>query len=161
MLQEVKIDNLEPISPPGDIAFWPPQPGWYVVLVILLLLFGYGIFRYTQFRKRNAYRKKALFELERLGTAPFTGDSVSELNHLLKATALQRYPRKQVAGLTGKSWLNFLDNTVSGTHFSESPNTILENVSFTSKQATELTANQWENLVSMSAIWIKKHKVGK
>ncbi len=161
MIQEVQIDGLEPISPPEAVSFWPPQPGWYVVIALLLVLILFGIYRYIQYKRRNAYRKRALMELAKLESAPISHSLVSDLNHLLKATALAGYPRNQVADLTGRAWLEFLDHTAEGTSFTEEPNTILGDVSFSKKEFIHLSDDQWKVLVSNTALWIRKHRPSK
>ena len=158
MVQDVQITNLEPITPPEPVAFWPPQPGWYVVLVLLLILFGYGLYRYTQYKKRNAYRKRALQELEKLSAKTFERGMISDLNTLLKVTALKGYPRNMVAELTGAEWLDFLESTEPKLKFSERPGILLATASYEPPGEIEVDINDWNNLIHMSKTWIKSHK---
>lgn len=158
MIQDIKVNNLEPISPPEPVAFWPPQPGWYVVIAILLLLLIYGIYKYVQYKKRNAYRKRALAELENLNKHNPDQTLLADLNALLKVTALKGYPRHLVAELTGMPWLEFLERTEPRSKFSKAPGTLLVEASFTRPDRLNVDQNEWNELIRMSHDWIKSHK---
>lgn len=158
ILQDVKVDNLEPITPPEPVSFWPPQPGWYVVIGLLIVLLVYGIYRFVLHKKRNAYRKRALSELEKLNSRKPDRELIADLNTLLKLTALKGYPRTRVAGLTGTSWLEFLEQTGPKSKFSQSPGTLLTQASFVKTDQLELEQNDWAELIRMSRVWITSHK---
>lgn len=157
-MQEEILQNLEPIIAPEPVAFWPLQPGWYVVIAILLALLGYGIYRYIQYKKKNAYRKRALQELNNIREQTFKKELIVQVNELLKVTALYGYPRNEVAGLTGLKWLNFLEATETKSKFSQSPGTLLAQASYMSLNKLEVSDEEWQNLVLMSKQWIKSHK---
>lgn len=158
MIQDIKVNNLEPISAPETVSFWPPQPGWYVVIAVLVVLFIYGIYRYIQYKKRNAYRKRALLELEKLNKRKPDQSLLANLNALLKVTALKGYPRDMVAELTGIPWLEFLERTEPKLKFSSAPGTLLVEASFLKPEQLKVDQNDWNELIRMSHDWIKSHK---
>ena len=157
-MQDIKVNNLEPITAPEPVSFWPPQPGWYVVIAILVVLLIYGIYRYIQHKRRNAYRKRALQELDKLSTRPVDQALLADLNALLKVTALKGYPRNMVADLTGTPWLEFLDRTDSKSEFKDAPGNLLAKASFVQADNLQLNQNDWNELIRMSQGWIKSHK---
>ena len=65
-MQERMLQNLEPIIEPDPIAFWPPQPGWYVVAIILLGLAILGVIKWMAYKRKNEYRNWALQELQKI-----------------------------------------------------------------------------------------------
>ena len=85
-------DIVEPM--PGSI-WWPPEPGWWFLLVIVLAVCLWRFMRRIKNRHADAYRREALSELERL-------EDITRLPELLKRTALVAYPRKTVASLAGE-----------------------------------------------------------
>lgn len=159
-MQQSSTSNLEPILKPEEVSFWPPQPGWYVVIAILLVLIGYGIYRYIQYKKKNAYRKRALLELKKIREESFKKELVFKLNELLKITALKGFTRIEVAHLSGNQWVNFLENKLPETKFSEAPGSLLASASFITLDKLHVNAEEWNNLLKMSEQWIKKHKSG-
>lgn len=109
---------LHPLREPGPIGWWPPAPGWWLLLGLLLLalaaLAWWALRRY----RANAYRRRALQQLEAI-YAEFhqTGDRarcLQDVNALLKSVALHAYPRRRVAAASGAAWLAFLNDTGRG-----------------------------------------------
>ncbi|MDH5445618.1 MAG: DUF4381 domain-containing protein [Gammaproteobacteria bacterium] len=104
--------QLRDIHLPDGISWWPPAPGWWLVLLLLIITIGLGIFfhRYRQTRKLH---KAARQELEKIKHA-YEQDSdpqvlIRSLSIWLRRVCLSIYPRTDVAGLTGKQWLELLD----------------------------------------------------
>ena len=156
-MQETNIDQLAPVIPPEAVSFWPPQPGWYVLLFLILILIGFGIFKYVNYKRKNSYRLLAIKEIDNLSSKDPSIAELDLLNTILKATALQGYPRSVVASLHGEEWLNFLDSKATGSNFNEVGD-ILVNSSFHKAETLEIKSQQWTNLLAMSKYWIKKHK---
>lgn len=108
-------EELRDIHLPPDIVWWPPAPGWWVVLalaVIALSLLIYYLFsRRTPARRVQGSLPSAVAELDRIEHA-YRHDPralVCELSVLLRRVAISLYGRQAVAGLTGDDWLQLLD----------------------------------------------------
>ena len=103
--------NADPLAKLADIinpnvpSNWPPAPIYWVLLFIVLALLG-GIFWY--FNKQRKVWKKEKNILRQLQQLIHKEASFIQLNQLLKAVALQHFPRPQVASLHGKAWFTFL-----------------------------------------------------
>ena len=106
---------LKPLHLPAAISAWPPAPGWYaVVFLILLLIAAVAIWRCRQHQQQR-YWRLAMHKLQQLKSQPPVAATVADLAYLLKQMAMIYFPTQQPAKLTGQSWLRFLDET---THFS-------------------------------------------
>ena len=112
---------LRDLHLPDAIGWWPLAPGWWGVIVLLLIGVGWLLQKAWQRRRFNAPRRYALRELERAeaeylkhGSAVTLGRQVSEL---LRRTMLAYAPRHEVAGLTGESWLKWLDQGMPVPYF--------------------------------------------
>jgi hypothetical protein len=108
--------NLHPLRLPVQIGWWPPAPGWWLLLLaglVALTALGYLIRRRY---KRNAYRRRALLQLQALETQyvaqPDAGHHLSQINALLKSVALLAYPRTSVAAHYGGNWRAFLNRSL-------------------------------------------------
>jgi hypothetical protein len=120
---------LRDIHLPGGVSWWPPAPGWWLSLALLLgaaaVLWYWR--RYGSAR-RSLYRQ-TLQELERIenrfGQKDNERQVLENLSVLLRRVAVSRHPRTQVASLTGRRWLEFLDSVSGGTGFSGGPGRIL------------------------------------
>jgi len=99
------LDNLRPLALPAPVSWFPPQPGWWILLGALAAFAALGIWRLVQAYRADAYRRAALAELQMLAQEQ---NIAAPLTTLLKRTALAAYPREDVAGLTGAAWQRFL-----------------------------------------------------
>ncbi|AZZ75927.1 MULTISPECIES: DUF4381 domain-containing protein [Pseudomonas] len=118
------LEQLQPLISPPPIAFWPPAPGWWLLLLLLPLL-GFAVWRLRRFiplKKRPIVRAEqpldpvriaALAELAQM-PKPYDGAPagawLQQLNGLLKRLCRNHYPYSQSHTLNGRKWLAFLDN---------------------------------------------------
>lgn len=119
---------LRDIHLPDPLSWWPPAPGWWLLLTLLVaiaLLGGYLLHRY----RRNALQRAAQQALHRIGEDyRQSGDArvlAQQLSILLRRVSLSCYPRRQVAGLTGRAWLSLLDRTLPGDEFQQGAGRVL------------------------------------
>jgi len=103
------LSKLRDIHLPTAVSWWPPAPGWWALPALLLIAAGVG---YVVLRRRRhrRWRDSALTELARLRDAA-PERQVREVSVLLRRVAISRFPRHNVAALTGEAWLAFLDRT--------------------------------------------------
>ena len=117
------LDQLQPLIAPPAIGFWPPAPGWWLLLLVIPLL-GWGLWslrhllptRHPVARAEqplDPLRIAALAELA-LMPKPYDGAPagawLQQLNGLLKRLCRNDYPYSQSHTLNGRKWLAFLDN---------------------------------------------------
>lgn len=112
---------LRDLHLPDAIAWWPPAPGWWILLAIFIVLSVLLLRRYLRARARGAARRHALEALDEL-TAAFEShrDAVTfsaDVSELLRRTMLAYAPRAEIAGLTGDAWLEWLDRDFDAPRF--------------------------------------------
>ncbi len=116
---------LRDIHLPPEVGLWPLAPGWWVVLCLLLLAVAALVWWW---RKRQPLTEppvrvqvSALRELERIERTYRDQPHVlvRELSVLLRRIAISLYGRRRVAGLTGMTWLQFLDRQSGSLAFSQ------------------------------------------
>jgi hypothetical protein len=99
------INQLVEPTPPDPVSLLPQTAGWWVLGVLVLVALAYGVGRVLSHWRANAYRRAALRELA------LAGDDPTQVATILRRAALAAYPRREVAGLTGTSWVTFLCDT--------------------------------------------------
>lgn len=139
------IDRLaEPVEP-AAVAMTPQTPGWAVLAVLLALLLGWLVWRFVRRWKADAYRRAALAELEG------AGDDPAAIADILRRTALAAWPREQVAGLSGRDWLAFLDATGGG-GFCDGPGRLLAQAPYREDAGTA------PGLHDLAVRWVRRHR---
>jgi hypothetical protein len=136
---QYSLNNLRGIVIPDPPPFWPPAPGMWVALgmvVVMVLLVGW---RWHAVRKRHAYRKAGLLLLRSAETA-------HDVSVVVKRVALAVFPREQVASLYGEAWIAFLHSTCPRSYFS-------------ALVTSDASAKADEELVELADIWIRHHRV--
>jgi len=116
MQQPDPLAALHPIHLPQPISWWPPAPGWWVLLFALLLLAVVAVFVWR--RHRNGLHKPSLKSIINSALDEYSNvesllshgdrDATARLSALMRRVAVAMYPA--AAGLTGDAWLIWLDD---------------------------------------------------
>lgn len=117
-MQQDPLAALHPLREPEAIAWWPPAPGWWLLVVLALAAAIYlAAMIYRRYRS-NAYRRQGAAQLKQLYLAyEASGDDkgfVTDGNALLKSVAMQAYPAHEVASAYGEAWVRFLNESAGG-----------------------------------------------
>ena len=149
----LELRDIHDAPPPG---FWPPAPGWWIIaLLAILALIALSrrlLHRYYRWRRQ----RMALTILADIYQA-FVQDKnasqfAAEVSILIRRLALLRFPRRNVAGLSGANWLAFLDETGGNGRFIIGPGSILKTAPYMPK--IELNAQE---LYALVKDWIKQN----
>lgn len=104
---------LRDLHLPDPVDWWPLAPGWWIVLLAIAAATAYAVWRFYKSRQFNRPRRYALRELARYEAAYVEHRNPvmlgKQLSELLRRGMLAYAPRDEVAGLTGESWLAWLD----------------------------------------------------
>jgi hypothetical protein len=117
--------GLRDIHPPAEPPLWPPAPGWWVLLVLLVAGLAAAGTRVWLAHRARARRRRILAELEGISHQVQGPALAAEVSALLKRVALTRFPRGEVAPLTGQAWLDFLDRHGGAGRFTSGPGRVL------------------------------------
>ena len=153
------LQNLHDIVPAPPVPWWPPAPGWYVagsVLAMALVWMGWRMLRRWH---ASAYRREALKELKALaGQLPDNENAMRKLPELVKRTALCSWSRERVAGLSGRAWLVFLDQTGNTSDFTDGAGKLLPDLAYAGAETLRsIPREQTEKLVRVIEHWVRTH----
>jgi hypothetical protein len=146
---------LQPLRAPLPVDWWPPAPGWWILLGLLsvaVILLGWILLRR---HRASAYRRAALSQLESLRAeyrqSQDANTYLAAANALLKSASLITYPRRDVAASSGSRWLEFLNQGLDAAdQFPEE----FVNGAYHKKDTTI----DVEQLHSTAANWIRRHE---
>ncbi len=143
------LAELRDIILPPDPSFWPPAFGWWVLTLLIILsvvLLIYSFRRlYTRFARNSVVQIVTDLQNKDSQTA------VAELSILLRRVALTKFPRAQVAGLTGKKWLEFLDQSGETDQFTQGPGQLLVTAPYARQKVEDV-----QPLIDLCRAWVKK-----
>jgi hypothetical protein len=142
---------------PEAVSWWPPAPGWWLLALLALVLAALSARWLTRRYRSGAPARAAMRELAELraGYARH-GDAAAYaggMSRLLRRYALTRFPRGEVAGLSGEDWLAFLDAHGGGGRFRRGPGRPLVDAPY--RPDAELQA---EALAQLVAEWIGRNR---
>ncbi len=110
--------NLRDIHLPEPVSWWPPAPGWWllavaIVLFIIVFFIIRKIYRKTYLKRQLKRDIKAEFEHIKQHYQQTQNEVAlaQALSVLLRRASISYYPAKNIAGLTGDEWLDWLDKT--------------------------------------------------
>ena len=125
---------LRDLHLPALTDWWPLAPGWWVLIALALGGLLYVAWRAFQEFKKNAARRRALSQLRYLKAEySWNADPILlgiRLSELLRRAMLAYAPRDEVAGLTGSSWLEWLDRGLAGNVFTDGPGGNIETLPY-------------------------------
>jgi uncharacterized protein DUF4381 len=93
---------LRDAHPPEPPPWWPLAPGWWILLIALLVLAALALRLLGPRWRRYRLRRRLLAALS-------AAASPAEVSQLLRAAALARFPELPAAGLHGDAWIAFLE----------------------------------------------------
>ncbi len=116
---------LRDIHLPDSILWWPLAPGWWLIIVLVVLI-GLSFYVYKKTNYIRKLKKNIKLELEHYHQQYHDKKNaalyIQQLSALLRRVSLQQFDDKKIAKLHGAAWLEFLD--------SKSPPNITEQSAF-------------------------------
>lgn len=114
------LTRLIDIQLPPDPAFWPPAPGWWIAVLVILVVLYFGMHTLLKYKHSKKPLREFVTKVESVADSPESiNNSLNSLSRILKQYTIHCYGREQVARLSGSDWLEFLDSkTTSGNGFS-------------------------------------------
>ncbi len=150
--------QLKDIHLPASPGIWPPAPGWWVLGLLIAVLLGWislHLIRYWQHRKSQREIFSLLNELSTKDDTEQVQEFLTAVSTLLRRVALMKYPRAQVADLTGRDWLLFLDRHGGDGRFINGPGSVLEAGPY--RNDVKSSAVDKQGLLQLAGQWIKQN----
>ena len=117
------LDKLKDIHLPDAVSWWPLAPGWWILLVLFLLMLAIALYLYIRSQRKSRQEiiiEQALQLFDNLQASSLNPKTlIMELSELLRRTAISLYGRESIANLAGKNWLLFLNDYGSTKAFTE------------------------------------------
>ena len=146
------LAELRPLHLPVDIGWWPPAPGWWMLVLLLIALAAWA----TVVWRRGSARREALRVIGAVEQTDLAGPMLAqEINLLLRRYAIACFPHHDAASLTGQSWLEFLHRHGAGGDFRSASAQALTGAAFAAHADVDRDA-----LIGLARGWIKHNCQG-
>lgn len=148
---------LRDIHLPEAISWWPPAVGWWLLAVLIPLLLVFAYRSYKRLTRKNAVKKALKIARKNLDSIEVDSNmdamqKLCELSILIRRVAISVAPRSEVAGLTGRAWLVFLDGGLKDMPFTEGVGRLLVDAPY---RKTPPTDPEIVQLISVCRNWLK------
>lgn len=145
---ENNLPELRDIHLPAEgISIWPLAWGWWLIAAFIAVLFcGIWLYLLWQRKSKKLYALKLLSGLD--GKSPSAAVKLSEI---LRRICIYKYP--QASALSGKQWLDFLNNH-SRTKLDENASRLLLEAPYVNPQTSVYNPADFEKLKVFCRSWI-------
>lgn len=104
---------IRDIHLPETVSWWPLAPGWWITIGLFLLA-AIVVYVLKSVRNRQQLSKQSMDEFSEL-VARYQNDGdakslIANVSELLRRVSITQFSHQEVAALTGKRWLQFLDS---------------------------------------------------
>jgi hypothetical protein len=151
--------SLRDIHLPETIGWWPPAMGWWILVILILVLSTIAIWLYKRITRKTAVKtaKKILQSIKQDNSLD-DKEKLVKLSELIRRVAVSLSPRKETASLTGQAWLEYLDSTVTGSPFASGAGKILAGGHYQKNLANDVDMSQ---LITICENWLFVQKENK
>lgn len=148
---------LRDIHLPEPVSVWPPAPGWwFLVAVLVVAVISLWLVQRYKKKSRLSVLKMARNELKRISAEYALNKNpvglLREISALLRRICISLFPREDVASLTGDAWLGFLNKHSGSGLFANGAGHLLTEAPY----RREVDADQVELLLRYCEDWIEE-----
>lgn len=148
------LQQLTGLILPPHVNWWPLAPGWYVLMMLVVLVLGIFIYHKRKHYINNAYRRNALSQLQLLSMQDATqmlGILQHALNDALSHTTAQQVELQEETFLVS---LNKGTDSVSFTHVDWQ---LLNQLAFQQVDKINCNDDEFATLKTKCQQWLQGH----
>lgn len=158
-MTETALRSLHDIAIPQPVSWVPQTWGWALIAIAVALVAMLLALRWLRHYRANAYRREAVAMLGGIDAGLRNGmpprEAAHQLGELLKRTALAAWPRKKVASLSGRAWVDFLSGDDKETDDS-ALRRLFDDLEYQDRLPTVQFLNE---VIPAARRWIERHHV--
>jgi hypothetical protein len=162
MLQAT-LRQMADITLPPPVSMMPATWGWAALAGVIILILAFAVWRWLRRRAQNRYRRDALAEIAaleaRIGGEVERLQALAALPAIVKRTALAVWPREQIAPLSGRSWVEFLEFYAGRAQIDDESYSFLAETEYRLPGGASLSEAKARQIFATARQWIEGHDV--
>lgn len=151
------LEQLHDIEGLDSISFWPLAIGWWVVIIFTILALCTLIWFIASTIAFKRSWKNEIFQtlarMEKNLSDDTARETIVALSEYLRRIALQRFSRKECAGLAGDAWLKWLKAKDPKNYDWEKKGILLIEMPYAPKK--HVPPNQIKDLIQAVKNWVR------
>lgn len=149
---------LRDIHLPEAVAWWPPAVGWWILAAFVLLVGAVLSVRAWQQRRHRAARRALKDIVRALESGAEPAECVSDASIVLRRFAMTMNRKsREVAGLAGEPWLEYLAGNSRDPQFAAGAARLLLDAPY--RGAGNVSAEQAQSVFRVCESWISAQRV--
>ncbi len=146
---------LRDIHIPNAINHFPPAIGWWILIFATPIVL-FAIYWLIKFITRKTPIKLAKQQLQLISTNNQSDlEKIIEISILIRRTAISVHSRTKCASLAGIKWLEFLDQSMHDTEFTQGIGKCLEFINYQKTPPKNINVIE---LIQLTQRWITAQK---
>ncbi len=151
---------LRDIHLPGDVAWWPPAVGWWLLLAVAIAGSIYWGVRFYRLRGQRIALKLMSRVKQELEQGEQPESRLQILSSVLRRYAMSNAANPAlVAGLIGRNWLQYLDSCWTKDAFTAGNGRMLTVAPYA--PANSVSPGEAIELTALCIDWVKSQRPGK
>jgi hypothetical protein len=145
---------LRDIHLPDSVSWWPPAIGWWIVLLIGLLVIV-GLVLWIRKLLQPKMNKRARDEVSQI-VADYQSDHdklklVQQLSAAIRRIGISYLTRKEYAGLVGEAWYQRINELAPAHAFDQQSIALLVEIPY--RRQPEIDATSVQHLIDQAKTW--------
>ena len=154
--------DLRDIHTPLEPSWWPPAPGWWLLVILTATLIAcatVALYKRNKLLRPRREAERLIIELYQatLTKGASNGDYVRGTNEILKRLIVNVLGRRDLAPTSAASWLQALDEMSGTTEFTQGAGAVF-GISRYSRNPPEVDLSELHKLVISLVSRIEIHK---
>ncbi|MEM9254275.1 MAG: DUF4381 domain-containing protein [Pseudomonadota bacterium] len=148
-------EDFVEVVPPESVSWLPQTAGWGWLGALLAILLARYLWQKLNHWYRNRYRREAAAKLKALSHSSTPDTWLADINALLKLAALVAFGRERVASLSGRDWVNFLNDQCPQPPFCDAQAALLSDCVYTGEMVSDAERTR---LIIACREWLMSHE---
>lgn len=154
------LDQLRDIHLPQAVDWWPLAPGWWILIALVIAVCAYAGYWLYQRYQASMIKRQAIELLTELNNEHQANHKqlLAEYSKLIRRVVISYYPREQFAAVSGKAWVEQLNQLTEQAYFTGDCAELLAQGAYQRQPIEQQTLAQLTEQLRLWILAMDKHR---